>query len=290
MRRLHSWQLPALLLLAGTAAAGQAPNPAPDHFISCDWNQVGVHPRIDASELKLVTACETRLRSQERTVLAACLKPDAGAGSARVVQACTESLQRDMVSGAARSLVLASRAQALFGGGGLQQARADYSSAIALTPRDADLYYDRGLVALAQSDYAAALRDLDTSLEIDPGLVAALLERARLHAARGDFTGSLADYSRAIQLHPRNAAVWSERGQVNLDQRNYQGAIDDEARAIQYDRRLARAYYLRSVARGDLGDQANAFSDLRTAVGLDASLARYVVIKDKSVLLSLPPL
>ena len=289
MRRLLSWQL-SVLLLAGMAAEAQVANLPPDHFIKCEWNQVGVHPRIDANELMLLTACESHLQSQKRTVLAACLNPGAGAGPPRVIQACTESLDHDLLHSQARSLVLASRAQAYFAHGSLQPAYADYSSAIHLTPGNADLYYNRGLVSAARSDAAAALRDFDTSLGIDSTLVPALLERARLRTARGDFSHALADYSRAILLQPKNAAVWSERGQVHLNQRNYQGAVQDEAQAIQFDPHLARAYYLRSVALGDLGDQPNAFSDLRTAVGLDASLAHYVTIKGKAVLLALPPL
>ncbi len=289
MRRLLSWQLSALLL-AGMAAAAQVPNLPPDHFIECEWNQVGVHPRIDASELTLLTSCEAQLQAQKRQVLAVCLRPGADAGPPRVIQACTESLDRDLLQGEARSLVLASRAQTYFAYGRLQQAGADYTSAIKLTPRNADLYYNRGLVAAAQSDDEAALRDFDAALEINSKLIPALLERARMHAARGDFSGAVRDYSRAILLQPNNAAVWSQRGQANLGERKYEDAVKDEAQAIRFDRHLARAYYLRSVARGDLGDQGNAFSDLRTAVGLDASLAHYVVIKGKTVLLSLPPL
>jgi tetratricopeptide (TPR) repeat protein len=263
MRRPFSWQLSVLLLLAAMAAQAQVPTaerPLPklpaDHFTACEWNRVGVHPRIDASELTLLTACETQLQAQKRAVLEVCLKPGASAGPPRVIQACTESLHHDLLQGEARSLVLASRAQAYF----------------------------------AYGNDAAALRDLDTSLQINSKLVPALLERARLHTAQGDFSGAVADYSRAILLQPRNAAVWSERGQVNLSQHNYEGAVKDEAQAIQFAPGLARAYYLRSVAFGDLGDQPNAFSDLRTAVGLDPSLARYVTIRRKAVLLALPPL
>jgi tetratricopeptide (TPR) repeat protein len=289
MRRLLALQL-SVLLLTGMAARGQASNLPPDHLIKCEWNQVGVHTLIDASELKLLMACETRLQAQKRTVLAACLQPPASAGPPRVIQACTESLDYDLVGGEARALVLATRAQAYFAQGSLRQAHADYTAAIKLTPGDADLYYNRGLVSAARSDDRTALQDLDAALAHNSNFVPALLERARLHSAQGDFSGALADYSRAILLQPKNATVWSDRGQVNLDQRNYQGAVEDEAQAIQFDHHLARAYYLRSVALGDLGEQANAFSDLRTAVALDASLGRYVVIKNKAVLLSLPPL
>jgi tetratricopeptide (TPR) repeat protein len=299
MRRLFaSSQLPALLILAGMAARAQVPNHperqppnlAPDQFNKCVWNEVGVHPRIDASELTLLTSCEIQLQAQKRKVLEACLKPVASAGAPGVIQACTQSLRLGLLQGDNRSLLLASRAWAYFAYGSWQHARADYSAAIELTPRNAELYYDRGLVAAAQSDKQAALRDFDTSLAIDSNLVPALLQRARIHVAQGDFTGALTDYSTAILLQPKNASVWSARGQVHLNQHNYQGAIQDEAQAIQFAPNLARAYYLRSVALGDLGNQPRAFSDLRTAVSLDPSLARYVTIKHKAVLLALPPL
>lgn len=222
MRRPLSRELPILLALAATAAAGQTANLPPDHFIECEWNQVGVHPRIDAAELTLLTSCEEQLQAQQRKVLQVCLEPGAGTGAPRVIQACSESLHRDLLQGEARSLVLVSRADAYFADGKLRPARADYTAAISLTPRNAELYYDRGL--------------------------------------------------------------------VDLNQRDYRGAVRDAAQAIRFDGHLGRAYYLRSIARGDLGDQADAFSDLRTAVGLDPALARYVVIRNKAVLLSLPPL
>jgi hypothetical protein len=146
MRRLFSWPISILLLFAATAAAGQTPNLPPDHFINCEWNQVGVHPRIDAAELTLLTSCEAQLQAQKRNVLEVCLEPGAGAAPPRVIQACSESLDRDLL------------------------------------------------------------------------------------------------------------------------------------------------HFVRSVALGDLGNQAKAFNDLRTAIGLDPSLARYVVIRNKAVLLTLPPL
>ena len=75
-----------------------------------------------------------------------------------------------------------------------------------------------------------------------------------------------------------------------MRQKDLQGAVRDEAQAIQLDPRLARAYFIRGRALADLGDRANAVNDIRSAVGLDSSLARYVIIKDKTATLSLPPL
>lgn len=201
MRRLLSWQLSILLLLAGTAAA-QTPNLPPDHFIRCEWNQVGVHPRIDAAELTLLTSCEAQLLAQKRKVLEVCLKPGANVGPPRVIQACTESLDRDLLQDEARALVLATRAQAYFAYGRLRQAGADYSSAIRLIPRNADLYYERGQVSLGQRNYEGAVADEAQAIQFAPRLARAYFVRSVALGDLGNQAKAFNDLRTAISLEP----------------------------------------------------------------------------------------
>jgi tetratricopeptide (TPR) repeat protein len=302
------------------------PTLPPDEFMNCErMLGVGILP----PSLWQMEQCEFQLDREKNVVLRACVNLDGKTPTRRVVQACTESLDHNVVSIEERSflfanraqaylalgykqralgdydaavtsarllpanerfLVFASRADAYLSLGYAQRALADYNAAIKSAPHNAAMYYNRGVVLIALADYDAALQDCGTALKYDSKFVPALRQRAKIYAARGNLTGAFADYSEAIGLQPKTAALWSNRGQVDLGLHEYGNAIEDEAHAIALDPKLASAYYLRSVAFGDSGDRTEAVRDLRMAVGLDPSLATYVTIKGKSVVLRLPPL
>lgn len=278
-------------LTPGVTISGKAPHHEPplpklppDESIKClERGGFGNNPFQAAF-------CATQIGWEKHMVLWDCLDTDGKLALPRVIQACTESLDREILPYKERFLLFESRGDAYLALGYERRALEDYNEGVKVAPDSASVYYNRGAFYVAKSDYAAALRDFDTALGIDSRLVPALLQRAKIYAARNNFGGALADYSGAIRLQPKTAALWSDRGHVDLRQHDYESAVKDEARAIQLDPKLARAYYLRSVAFGALGDRANAVSDLQTAVRLDPSLARYVMIKGKTVSLELPPL
>jgi tetratricopeptide (TPR) repeat protein len=290
----------------GVTITGQAPHAepplpklSPDEFTKCTSREMGLAspaggmPTMSQmAQMSMTTwVCETQLNREEQVVIDACLDRSGKTALPRIIQACTESLDRKLLDSDQRVFLVASRADAYFVNGEWQHALDDYDAAIKLAPRNGVLYYDRGIVLASRSDDDAALRDFDSAMVNDPKLVVpALRHRARIYAARGNLNGALADYSQAIGLQPKIAVLWRDRGYVAISQHDYTGAVNDEAQAIQLDPKLARAYYLRGVAFGDLGQRVNAVDDLRIAVGLDASLARYVLIQGKNVTLTLPPL
>jgi tetratricopeptide (TPR) repeat protein len=361
MRRLANYQVAAFLLLAGTVAGAQVPPTAapalkpgvtitgkplhsepplpklrPDEFTNCVGYQAGMGASqakpgggTGLPDLMTLEACELQMNWEKDVVLRACIDVSGKTAPPRIVQACTESLDHNILPDYERSFLFANRAQAYFALGYKQRAlndydtaiksahllpanerfllfasRADaylalgykqralddYNAAIKSAPHNAALYYNRGVVLIAQTSYEAALQDFNSALQLDSKFLPALRQRANIYASRGDLKGALADYSEAIRLQPQTAVLWSDRGQVELGQHEYGSAIEDEAHAIQLDPKLASAYYRRSVAFGYSGDRAKAVSDLRTAVGLDPSLANYVTIKGKTVVLGLPPL
>jgi len=366
MRRLLCWRFSVLLLLAGMAAGAQVPDSSRNVQPSDSAPKASTES-IAASEAKngpstlkpgvTVTAkplysepplpklppfefrqcapmfgveqCEIKMDQEKNIVLGACYDLNGETAPRRVIQACTEALDRNVLEVPQRSFLLVGRADAYFALGDKQRALDDYSAAIKMAhllpanerfllftpradeyfalgdkqhalddydaaiksaPHNAALYYNRGVVFIAQANYDAALQDFDTALKLDSRFVPALRQRARIYAIRANLTGALADYSAAIRLQPETAALWSDRGRVDLGRHEYASAIADESRAIQLDPKLASAYYLRSVSFGNSGDGAKAVADLRTAVGLNPSLAKYVTIKGKTVVLGLPPL
>ena len=272
-----------------TAPRGEQPLPdlPPDEFPRC-MGMVG-YESIDYTQAVL---CEAQLSREKHIVVEACINEKGETPPPRVIQACSESLDRDIFEGNARFFLFASRAAGYFAQGDKQHALDDYNEALKLAPRNAYVYYNRGVFYSAQSDNDAALRDFDAAIGINPGLLPALRQRARIYLSRGNFSDARADYTKAIGLEPKTAALWSERGYVSLRQQDYESATRDETEAIRLDPKSARAYFLRGAAAafGRLGGSPNAIDDVKTAVDLDPSLAGYVRIKDKTVSLALPPL
>jgi len=240
----------------------------------------------------LAFLCDKQIDWERHAVVEACINRSGNTAPPRVIQACTELMDRSILEHWAWFFPLAYRGDAYLAQGDKRHALDDYNEAIKLAPHNAALYYNRGIFFVAQSDNDAALRDFEKAIGIDHKLVPALRQRAKIYQARGNFVGARADYSEAIGLQPKNAALWSERGYVCLRQHDYESAIRDEAQAIQLDPKLARAYFLRGAAAafGALGDRADAVSDIRTGVRLDPSLDHYVMSKGKTAFLALPPL
>src|SRR5579863_4942189 len=177
MRRLFWWPLSLLLMLAAAAAAAQVPAgtsnvPAspgvltpgvtisgkpphgertlpklpPDEFTHCMRQGIGFQDPQGAfaiAQYNMQAAmCEHQLDWETHLVLEDCLDRDGKTPLPRVVQACTESLDHDILAGKERFFLLANRAQAYFAYGDPRKALDDYGAAIKLAPDNADLYYD----------------------------------------------------------------------------------------------------------------------------------------------------
>jgi tetratricopeptide (TPR) repeat protein len=121
--------------------------------------------------------------------------------------------------------------------GDFQGALADYNEIVKLNPKNANAYYNRGLLKA-------------TNLQDDQG--------------------ALADYDRAIKLKPTDDAPYNNRGNLKADKlKDYQGALVDYNRAIELQPKNADAYYNRGVLKHTfLNDQAGAITDLKQAVKL----------------------
>jgi Flp pilus assembly protein TadD len=279
------------ITVTGTVPHAEAPLPTlpEDKFVDCYAQSPGGIEQVGLDPVQLLL-CAIKRDAEMHIVLEACVDPSGNTALPRVIQACTELLDRKLFVGRDRFPLFVDRARAYFAQGDKQRALADYNEAVRVAPYNAKAYYSRGAFYAAQSDDDAALRDFDTALGKDSKAVPALHLRAKLYQAHGNFDGALADYSEAIRLQPKTAALWSERGYVRLRKQDNEGALKDEAQAIHLDSKLAKAYFLRGAAFGGLGDSAAAVSDLVKAVDLDPSLDRYVTSKGKTASLTLPPL
>ena len=150
-----------------------------------------------------------------------------------------------------------------------------YSSSIALNPRMAVTYSNRGIVYTTEGEYDLAVRDLDRAIELAPHFANAYCGRGIAHLSRGDLENAIQDLDRTIELDPNSATAYSNRGVAHMDQGELDHAIQDLNRAIELEPHQANAYTNRGTVHRKRGKVELAILDYDRAVALapDSALA-----------------
>ena len=123
------------------------------------------------------------------------------------------------------------RAQQRFEGGYFKGAAEDYSSALEIDPRNAEIWLGRGLA------------------------------REKLK----DFEGAFSDYTRAIDIREDFFKAWINRGNVLFRLERYADAIEDFNVALIYQANYAPAVYNRAMAKIKMKNKSGACEDIRLA-------------------------
>jgi tetratricopeptide (TPR) repeat protein len=152
----------------------------------------------------------------------------------------------------------------------LQEAIADYNQSIALAPDQPDPYLNRGTALEGLQQWEAAIADYNQVLAIEPKDPAAYNNRGNAKAGAGDWEAALADYQTAAELNPGFAMA-----QANSALALYQlGQTDASLRRF---RNLVRKYPqfadMRAAFAAALwkqGQRGEAESQWVSVVGLDS--------------------
>jgi tetratricopeptide (TPR) repeat protein len=108
-----------------------------------------------------------------------------------------------------------------------QQAQASFSSAIQVSPPDADLYSDRARAYAMASNWQAADADLSSALLRSPKRIDLLVLRASARHAQGRKQDSRSDIDLALTLDPNSADALEYRGELKLEAGDQPGAQSD---------------------------------------------------------------
>jgi tetratricopeptide (TPR) repeat protein len=148
---------------------------------------------------------------------------------------------------------------------------AAYTRAIELDRNYADAYNNRAVVYMTQKDYAAALVDLNRSIELKPS-DAAYYNRAGILFSQQKIEEAIADYTAGILLKA-SADAYANRGVAYEQTKHDELARADYDRAIELNPKFGRAYVLRGLLLLKTGqDTAAARRDLDQGFKLDATL------------------
>jgi len=104
-----------------------------------------------------------------------------------------------------------------------------YQRYIDIDPRDADIYFQMGLVYQKRGDFIKAQPLYQKSLELDPRQLASHLAMADLYEEQKSTPAAMAEYAAAAQIQPSNPMILLRLG--NLDYRDQKW--DEAARAFQ---------------------------------------------------------
>ena len=112
----------------------------------------------------------------------------------------------------------------------MQEMADELTRALQVDPGHLEALHDRAYWRWFSGDRQRARADYDWLLALDPGNSLAWYQRGRLRCERGDHAGAAADYTRAIELEPARTAgnaAWGARGSCRRDTGDVAGALAD---------------------------------------------------------------
>jgi predicted O-linked N-acetylglucosamine transferase (SPINDLY family) len=115
------------------------------------------------------------------------------------------------------------------------EALACYQRAIALEPKSAETFYNRGVLLAALGRHAAALASYDRALALRPSFAQAHNNRAGALAALDRLDEAIAACTSALEIQPAFVAALKNRATARSILGQHEGAADDAQRALGLD-------------------------------------------------------
>lgn len=112
------------------------------------------------------------------------------------------------------SAVLQQRAVAYVSQQQFQEAIADFSEALKITPKDPSIYERRAYVAMKMNDLDKALADYSEAIKLNPNEVRYYLLRSYIFETKGDLKNSMADTEKVLKLDKGNAEALSRKARL----------------------------------------------------------------------------
>jgi tetratricopeptide (TPR) repeat protein len=126
----------------------------------------------------------------------------------------------------------------------LEQAIADFTTAIKLDPGFRDAYLNRGYARYTARDWERAIDDYAAAINIDPDYPRAYALRLELYRGSGRPELAIADLTQLIRLDPKNPELLRNRGVLWMEHGDHDRAIADFTRAIKLNPKFVGAYAL----------------------------------------------
>jgi tetratricopeptide (TPR) repeat protein len=152
---------------------------------------------------------------------------------------------------------------------------ADINKAIALDPKFATAYVERGNAELDLEQYAAAIADYDRAIALDPKDGSAYFNRGYTKKVMGNYSGAKADFKLAFKYDPKQFQLFFDTGIKRIQAGLYDRALLVFDHAIDVnpacsDAYNARGYCYYKVAKTK-ADYVKAINDFDASIKLGGS-------------------
>jgi len=155
---------------------------------------------------------------------------------------------------------------------------ADLDEAIRLAPLAGGPLHMRGITYLRKEDFDRALADFTSALRLDPNHAESYVLRGQAYYAKGELDRAIADFTSALRLDPSHAKSYVLRGQTYYAKGELDRAVADFSEAIRLAPKRIEYYARRSSAWTAKGDYDRGIADLTEAIRLEpANAALYGV-------------
>ena len=142
------------------------------------------------------------------------------------------------------------------------------NKAIALNPKFAKAYYNRGCYRLQSHSLDDAIEDFTQLIKLEPGSKG-YMGRGYTYLLKKEYQKAIEDLSVAVLNDPKNANAFYYRGSVYTQQEKYTQALADFDKAIELQTNYAIAYNDRGSVKIKMKDFTAAKTDLIKAVTFD---------------------
>lgn len=129
--------------------------------------------------------------------------------------------------------------------------------------RNADAFYNRGLLYASKGDLKSALIDYNRSIELKNKDADAYYNRALIYIRKEKFNEAIKDLTKSIMLNSKSANAYCNRGNAYSETNNITLAIRDYNAALKIDPNDGIVYYNRARAHFAIHDRNKVIADLK---------------------------
>jgi protein O-mannosyl-transferase len=149
--------------------------------------------------------------------------------------------------------------------GMINEALADFTSALKVKPDDGQSYYNRAITYVKVSRWQEALADLDSSIKYNPKFALSYSNMAFIRYNLKDYNGALEAANKCITIKPDLPEVYNIRAAVYFSINNLPAAEKDLDKALSLKKDFSDAYKNRGILYMNTNRKAQACSDFQNA-------------------------
>lgn len=154
-----------------------------------------------------------------------------------------------------------------------KEALAAYDRAIALMPKNAEAFSNRGIVLQALGRFAEALASYDQAVGLDPAYAAAYNNRGNALQDLKRYDEAVASYDKAVALKLDYSEALNNRGNALRAAKRFDEALESCDKAISLNPDYAEAFNSRGLTLYELGRTDEALASYDKAISLRPNYA-----------------